>query len=239
MVCKQPILLFLIIFLLSYVPTAYAHDSSKKHAHSKGSLTSCKDSKPKLSFKTATTRTKYVRTKSSSDLTNMHGGGGKSKVGGLGGGEIGFKTESRFEVTEQGGQACVKLKAVYVTFYAKPEIHVASNFGRSTCEYNAVLAHENGHIRILRKFVREYSPKVKQDLSRMIAKVDPAIGPISKRDIQKAQKKIQDEISKKIQKYNTKIMPVLSKRQQKHDSPTEYRRVSNQCKKWAKKLDNN
>ena len=94
----------------------------------------CKASKPTLLVKTATTRTKYVRTKSAKDLTHMHGSAGSgSTVGGLGGGEIGFKTESRFEITHQGKQACVRLKKVEVTFYAKPEIHIASNFGRSTC----------------------------------------------------------------------------------------------------------
>ena len=199
----------------------------------------CKASKPKLSVKTLTTRTKYVRTKSSNDLSNMHGGKlGTSQVGGLGGGEIGFKTESRFDVTQKGNQACVRLKTVDVTFFAKPEIHIASNFGRTTCEYNAVMAHENGHIRILRKFVREYSPKVKQELARIAAQTDPAIGPIKKSQISKAQTKIQDQFFKKIQKYHVKIMPVLERRQQAHDNPAEYKRVAAKCKKWDKKLGN-
>ena len=194
----------------------------------------CNASTPKLSVKTATTRTKYIRTKSAKDLTQIHGSHG-STVGGLGGGEIGFKTETRFEVTSQGGSACVKLKSVDVTFYAKPEIHIANNFARASCEYNAVLAHEQGHIRILRKFVREYSPKVKQELKRIARQIDSAV-PTKKSQVNQAQNKIQDGFMAKIGQYQDKIMPVLERRQKAYDSPAEYARVASKCRKWDQKL---
>ena len=197
----------------------------------------CKDQLPEVSIKTATTRTKYIRSKSSKDLTNLHGNGGQ--VGGLGGGEIGFKTQGRFQITGSGRSACVKLKELEVIFYAKPEIHVASNFGRATCEYNAVMKHEKGHIRILRKFVREYSPKVKAQLMRVSRKLDTAIGPISPSQVEKAQNKILQDFMKQVEAYHKKIMPILAKRQQAHDSPKEYARVANKCRKWDEKFADN
>lgn len=202
----------------------------------------CKASKPEVVVKTATTRTKYIRTKSAKDLTQIHGGGASraaSSVGGLGGGEIGFKTENRFEITQRGKAACVRLKKIEVTFYAKPEIHIASNFKRSTCEYNAVLTHEQQHIRILRKFVREYSPKVKKEITRIAAQIKPSVGPISKTQIEAAQNDIQKQFMSKIEAYNNKIMPILAKRQKAFDSPQEYVRVAAKCKKWDEKFDGN
>jgi len=238
MVHNFSILLFCSVLLalgIYSIPSVWAHSGPSGHTHGGKSLSSCKPSKPALSVKTATTRTKYVRTKSSKDLTQMHGGQGAS-VGGLGGGEIGFKTESQFEITQQGNSACVNLKRVQVTFYAKPEVHIASNFNRSTCEYNAVMAHEKGHIRILRKFVREYSPKVKLELQRIAKKVKLTAGPINKSEISAAQSKIQKKFMTEIEKYNEKIMPVLSKRQKAFDNPKEYARVAAKCKKWDQKL---
>ena len=235
---KQAILLFSIVFALSFTSTAHAHESAKHHAHPKTKASKCKSSKPSLSVKTATTRTKYIRTKSSKDLTQMHGGQGSS-VGGLGGGEIGFKVENQYEIAGTGNNVCVKLKRVEVTFYAKPEIHIASNFNRSTCEYNAVMAHEKGHIRILRNFVREYSPKVKKELVKVSRQLDSAIGPIPKSDISRAQDRMQKAFMSKIEQYNEKIMPVLSKRQKAFDNPKEYARVASKCKKWDKKLSKN
>ncbi|MCB9982670.1 MAG: hypothetical protein H6861_03210 [Rhodospirillales bacterium] len=198
---------------------------------------SCKASKPAIDVKTATTRTKYIRTKSVKDLNQIHGGAGPgAAVGGLGGGEIGFKTEGKFEITEEGGMACVKLKRLEVTFFAKPEIHIASNFGRSSCEHNVVMAHEQGHIRILRKFVREYSPKVKSALAKYAYKIDPAVGPIPKSKVEAAQQRIQKEYMKKLESYQEKMMPVLSKRQQAHDNPAEYARINAKCNKWEEKI---
>lgn len=200
----------------------------------------CRDSTPSLSVKTATTRTKYVRTKSAKDLTDLHGGGGNSVVGGLGGGEIGFRAETKFEISSLGNQACVKLKGVEVTFYAKPEIHVASNFSRNSCEYAAVLTHENGHIRILRKFVREYSPKVKNHMIKVAKRLDTAVGPIPATNgaIERAQEKLQKEFVKELEKLQDKIMPTLAKRQKAHDNPKEYARVDAKCRGWDKKLSN-
>lgn len=195
----------------------------------------CRASTPKLSMKTATTRTKYVRTKSSKDLSQLHGAGPGAAIGGLGGGETGFKVENQYEITGQGSTACVKLKRVKVTFYAKPKIHIASNFGRSTCEYAAVMGHEKGHIRILRKFVREYSPKAKREMAKIIRGVDSAMV-VPKSQIQTAQNEIQKEFMEKLKAYNERIMPVLEKRQNAHDNPREYARVDAKCRKWDQKL---
>lgn len=195
----------------------------------------CEYSKPSLSVKISTTGTKYIRTKSAQDLTQIHSGSGQT-VGGLGGGEIGLRANSQFEISSLGDSACVKLRRIEVTFYAKPEIHIASNFGRNSCEYGAVLAHEQGHIRILRKFVREYSPKVRQEMRNITRRLDTAVGPIKTSQIKTAQSKLQSEFLAQLERYNDKILPVLSNRQQAHDTPEEYARVSAKCRKWEEKL---
>lgn len=214
-----------------------AHNTSTRHTHSSAPL-KCKSSRPSVSIKTSTTRTKYIRTKSAKDLTEMHGGAGAT-VGGLGGGEIGFKTQGEFETIGSGSRACVRLKHLQVTFFAKPEIHIASNFNRSTCEYNAVMAHEKGHIRILRKFVREYSPMVKLEIQRIAKRIKSSHGPIPASGVAAAQNKIQKQFMSEIEKYNAQIMLILAKRQKAFDSPQEYTRVASKCRKWDKKLSSN
>jgi hypothetical protein len=200
-------------------------------------MAECKTGSPGLSFKTGTSQTEYIRTKSSKDLTQMHGGGSQgSYIGGLGGGELGFKTEARFEIQTQGNAACVKLKSVNVLFYSKPQVHIASNFSRSSCEYNAVMAHEKKHISTLLKFQREISPKVKAKIRSMLNSIDPDLGPISLADTQKAQKAIQKRLSASLQAYSDLMMPIVEQRQQAIDTPAEYARVSAQCKKWDEKL---
>lgn len=194
----------------------------------------CGSNNPSLSLKTATTTTKYIRSKSSADLTQLHGGSGAA-VGGLGGGETGFKVENSYQVETLGNQACVKLDRVEVTFYAKPEIHIASNFSRNSCEYAAVMAHEKGHIRILRKFVREFSPKAKQHVLDMLRRFDTA-KLVNISQVETTQNQMQKEFLGQLGSYNDKIMKILSKRQQAHDSPKEYANVASKCKSWDEKL---
>lgn len=197
----------------------------------------CSPSKLELSLKTSTQQTRYIRTKSSDDLTEMHNNQIEgSSVGGLGGGEIGFKTASKFEITHQGDQACVNLIGIDVSFYAKPEIHIASNFNRASCEYNAVMGHEKGHIRIMLQFLREYSPNIKREIHRIAANMKTVEGPVNKQEVKNIQDKMQADFLARLTAYNNKLMPILAARQQKYDSPTEYARVAKQCKKWDEKL---
>ncbi len=199
----------------------------------------CEKTTPKYSFKTATARTEYIRTKSASSLTEMHGSSPESTVGGLGGGETGFKLETEFSYIADGPAACVNLTKVNLTFYAKPTIHIASNFRRGSCEYGAVMAHEKKHIRELQKFVREYGPKMKNHLVKNVLPTTTTFyGPIDADKVDKAQQKIQDDLFEGLQAYQQEIMPVLQKRQQDIDSPAEYARVDSKCSGWDAMLAN-
>lgn len=197
----------------------------------------CRSGAPSLDFSTSTARTEYIRVKSSKDLSQMHGDlqPGQS-VGGLGGGQLGFQTETRFEIVQTGEVACLKFKRVIVDFFSKPRIHIASNFSRSSCEYNAVMTHEKKHTTALLKFQREYAPKARAEISRIIESIDPAMGPLRSGDIKKAQTLIQAKLSTALQAYNKKIMAVLAARQEAIDSPEEYASVVARCEKWEQKL---
>lgn len=195
----------------------------------------CANQRPVLSFSTTTAPTKYIRGISSENLTQMHGSS-VGAVGGLGGGEIGFRTESRFEISQQGGRACLRLRQVAVELYARPAIHIASNFHRTSCEYNAVMAHERKHVSALLKFVREYSPKAHYEIARIVESTRTAYGPLPAAQAEALQQRIQAELGAKIHAYSDRIMPVLRQRQQAIDTPQEYARVAAQCNKWDQKL---
>lgn len=196
----------------------------------------CQFEEPKYIVKLATTRTRYIRGKSARDLTEMHTGRSGNNIGGLGGGEIGYKVESQFEVMEHRGQYCVGVKNMKVTFYGKPQVHIASNFKKGSCEYSAVLGHEQKHIRTMRKFLREYAPRFKKEVAKISKTSRKQIGPIRKSQIKDAQEELQDQMIRRLSSYLNKVIPVLSKRQKAVDSPEEYARVFRKCKNWDKKF---
>jgi hypothetical protein len=196
----------------------------------------CQFEKPRVIVKMATTKTRYIRDQSARDLTEMHTGRSGNNIGGLGGGEIGYKIATKYNIMSQGGKYCVGLEAVKVTFYGKPEVHIASNFKRGSCEYTAVLGHEQIHIRTMRKFMREYAPKFKKEVARIAKSSRRHIGPIREDQVEGAQEELQNQYARQLSAYLGKVLPILGSRQKKVDSPEEYARVFKKCKNWDRKF---
>lgn len=195
--------------------------------------TVCSSATPALYFQTATSPIQYVRNQSSDILTQIYGKNNQGSVGGLGGGEIGFRTESRFEIFQRANEACVLLKSVSITFYTKPKIHIASNFKRGSCEYEAVIAHERQHVDILQTYAKARAPEAKSHIAGILRRMNPVIGPIHSHQIDKAQTAMQNGLQSHIEVYNEKILPELMERQKAIDTPQEYARVSRQCSNWG------
>lgn len=232
MLLKVQLILAVMVFALLMSPPAQA---GRRDRVSSQVSHLCDASKPLGSVRALTMKTSYVRTKSAFNLTTMHGAGGRSITLGLGGGEIGYETKAKFKIAEQNGQACVSVHQVRVEFYAKPQIHIASNFERGTCEYNAVLGHEQKHIRTLRRFHKEYAQKLKAKMPQILSRVRPS-GKIPASQVEQAQEKILSEISAQVEDFLNKSVKVLGRRQKDIDNPREYKAVAAMCKNWDKKL---
>lgn len=197
----------------------------------------CDMDKPSLTVKMAKKKTRYIRSESAADLTQMHAGRNANYVvQGLGGGEMGYKLEMKYQTERKGKQACVGVKAIKVTFYGVPQIHIASNFKRGTCEYRAVLEHEQKHIRTMLKFMREYAPKLKRFSKRMVKSSQYQAGPMDESRVATALEKIKESYNQQLNNYLASIYPVLQNRQQAIDNPQEYARVQSKCKNWEKHL---
>lgn len=182
--------------------------------------------------------TRLYRTKDVEDLTRMKNPDGGAvrqgiHVNGLGGGRIGLEGQALFMLTQRGDQACIRLNGVNAKFFAFPTIHIANNFPKGTCEYNAVLEHEKKHIRTLQAFHREFTPKFKTALYRIAGEID-AQGPFPAQNAASVQKDMNARINAGIEAFNKSIMPILEARQNTIDNPSEYARVEAQCTNWDK-----
>ena len=232
---KHLLIVFSILFLtLAAVSPAEANDR-RVRSGSAAASNLCSNEEPQVIVKLATAPTKYIKTKDAFDLTAMHNSGRGSVTLGLAGGPISITMKGRFQVSTMRGHSCIELSRLEVLFWAKPQVHIASNFERGSCEYREVLAHEQKHIRVLRKFVREQAPKLKREV-RKIVKATKTQHKVRDYQIEAAQSDVEKRIFKRIQAYQNRIMPILDARQKAIDTPEEYRRVAAQCDNWGKKL---
>jgi hypothetical protein len=227
---------FIICLILLTNLLLFAHDADaqtrRETRFSKSQL--CSGDDPRVTVRLATAKTKYIKSNDVFDLTSMHNTGSGITLG-LAGGPIDITAQYEFRMATLNGKTCVQLNKLEVLFWAKPEVHIASNFKKGTCEYREVLGHEQKHIRTLRKFVREYAPKLKKEVPKIVD-TSPTRRTVKERDIEKAQDDIMKNISARLFAYQKKIMPVLRSRQEAIDTPEEYRRVADRCDNWGRRI---
>lgn len=69
---------------------------------------------------------------------------------------------------------CVYLSEVTAEYgYRNHDVFVASEFPPGSCEYNAILDHENQHVAINRAAVREGGPRLRHELEQMLTSAVP------------------------------------------------------------------
>jgi len=226
----------MIIAMLAISNDAFAQ---RERTHSRGSGTNlCSTEEPKVIFKLKTAKTKYYKNYSARTINDVHNHDGGGTILGLAGGPIEIAMQGEYEIRTRNNKSCVQLSKIEVVFWAKPVVVIASNFEKGSCEYREVLAHEQKHIRTTRKFIREFAPKMRKEV-RKIIDTSRLHTVVSAEKIDQAQDKIQAPIVKRIFAYQDKIMPILRSRQEAIDTPEEYARVAAQCDNWGKKLSGN
>jgi hypothetical protein len=142
-----------------------------------------------------------------------------------------FRTEPRYRLAKfRDGKTCVVLESVKVKWRVEDVIvDVAREYAPGSCQYKAVLDHENEHVRITRETFAEFAPRIKERLERAAAEVRPQWGRDDARDVI-------DRLTKQISasgKAELAIAKVeLARRQAAIDTRESYRDVAARCDKW-------
>lgn len=194
----------------------------------------CKRSTPKTSLYNTIEQLEYIRTYSSAELTQYHGRG--EQVLGLAGGPIGTTFEAGFEAVPYNDTLyCLNVEYVDAKFFAQPRIYIATNFGRGSCEYKAVMEHERKHVETLETTHNEYTSRYRNHLRNVSMKIPP-LRPVSLSEINNQKRAVIDHIGHELKSYMADILSELTTRQNHIDSEEEYRRVLDVCDRWDKKL---
>jgi hypothetical protein len=203
----------------------------------------CPYKRPNINFTPTISPVEYVTTVPVSGLTQMHHGAhdhagiaGKQWVGGLGGGKMGLEYKTVYRMATLGEEACLYIQEISGTFYAHPQVHVASNFKRGSCEYRAVLNHESKHIAVFKSAYHQNATKLRSIFRNMAMKYK-VTGPIHVSELESAKLRIEREIEDRIRELNDKLMNDLAERQSRIDTPKEYDRVARKCRNWDKKVN--
>lgn len=178
--------------------------------------------------------TEFVRNFTSTGLTKMHEGNFRMdapSVLGLGGGPMSLKLDTVYETKREGSVSCVRPGGISITFTITPVIMIARNYEKGSCEYEAVLTHEQKHIDAFSDFQTLYADKLKAYVAR-IARERIRAKVVSNVNVAFEQKQMDQTLKTALDSYLETMQEALYKRQMKIDSPQEYAHVAAQCSNW-------
>jgi hypothetical protein len=110
------------------------------------------------------------------------------------------------------------------------DVYVAANYITGTCEYKAVLDHENIHVSINRSVIKAYGPRIEAQL-RLAAKSSLFPMVVTATSSQQALK----ALSAAVQAQVSQMEEELRQRNGAIDTPESYRRTAALCHNWFPK----
>jgi hypothetical protein len=189
----------------------------------------CEVTPARLDYKAVLSNTKFNVSTSAEELHRLHGGGGGGKITGLALSPLRYNFKARYNVTpHQNGGYCIALNAIDLAFLAQPVVFISNEFPRGSCEFNAILRHENKHVRVLKTVHAAQSEDFKRQVENAIARLRPE-GPLPKDKVKAAQMKMQQTLERLLDQNIKNINALLATEQNKIDSPGEYARLQNEC----------
>ena len=124
---------------------------------------------------------------------------------------------------------CMWLQSIDVTItLTERTIHVAREYLRGSCEYQAILQHELKHAQADDAILKIHVPRIEQAL-RNAATERGAIGPFAPQGEAEAQGQLRTGVEKAFRDSVTQMMRDRVARQSLVDTPQEYRAVAASC----------
>jgi hypothetical protein len=143
--------------------------------------------------------------------------------------EIALSIQAQTVADPWNGGYCVYLRAVDVQFgYRSMEVYIASEYKPQSCEYRVILDHENQHVAINRGGIREYAPRLRQELERQLGLLKPRFTADAQTSADRKLNDLHDAVGPLLDGMER----ALSQRNAAIDSAVNYAAIADMCKNW-------
>ncbi len=141
-----------------------------------------------------------------------------------------YNAEARSSATTVRGGYCVYLTALDIAFgFRSMEVYVASEFKPGTCEYRSILDHENQHVAVNTGTLRDFSPRFRAEVERLLGKQQPVFTrnaqagmDIALASFEKGMSAMFDQFQKQMAQRNAPL-----------DSHSNYAATGKLCSNWS------
>jgi hypothetical protein len=194
------------------------------------------DSTVNIYVKNTPAKVIYKTGHSRSDLERLqrtrgrHVSGGKWKILGLTQTDFKYsiKTSAKFKQTA-GGRFCAYPVSYDLNIgYADFLVYIDRKYRRSSCEYRAILKHENAHVALYKGYLKRYLPYIRKQARAAALGVRPVV--VSTPNL--GTKYIQEQLQRRIRPLIQKLNREADHSNARIDTPKSYRKVQLLCDNW-------
>lgn len=131
----------------------------------------------------------------------------------------------------EGEGTCFWVDRIEVTLrYQALDIYIASDYAPGSCQYQAILSHENKHAAVAQSQLDDYVQVIRSVLTSLA--IPKPLEPRLVGSVSAAQEQTQATIQTLLQPVLSQLRKSMEKAQKQIDTAAEYRRVETQCPKW-------
>ncbi len=140
-----------------------------------------------------------------------------------------YSAEANSRAEEVRGGYCVYLTEMDISFgWKRMSVYVASEFQPETCEYNAVLDHENQHVTINNTALKEYAPRFRAEVERVLQAQQPVFTSNPQAGVDAGLAAVERRMSAVLNEFQN----TMAKRNAPLDSDSNYSETGKLCTNW-------
>jgi hypothetical protein len=145
--------------------------------------------------------------------------------------ETTYGAEANSRAQDARGGYCVYLTSLDIKFgWKRMEVYVASEFEPGTCEYRSVLDHENQHVAINNGALREFAPRFRGEVEKMLR----AQQPVFARNAQAGMDQALASLDRGMSGMLSQFQRMMAERNAPIDSADNYAATGKLCENWKK-----
>lgn len=142
-----------------------------------------------------------------------------------------IETRPKAQGLPMGNRFCFWITGFDVSLrYRRVDVFIAKEYPVGSCQYKAILEHEEEHVRVSRQNLEDFAPRIRRALTSLLIPTGQQPAKVISADAaRKNVKSISDELLQPVYK---EMMAALVQAQKEVDSPKEYARVQSKCDNW-------
>jgi len=176
-------------------------------------------------------KSKISNNLSKAQLSGYNSHGRRRQILGTMQGDVDLRWFIKYEIEEFGDSNCFWVASADVELaYRQLDVNIASEYEPGSCQYEAILDHENEHVQVARSIMGPYAQQIYASLTTLSIPT-PDLPSVADSPEQ-ARAEVHKVFKRLLTPVRDKMHRVLRAKQAEVDTRENYRRTFRQCRRW-------